>query len=68
MLTTHEGVVAAQSELNKLCVPFAAVSPNTWRRAVKVVIGQIDGSGKVTSIFGRWPSFHDSEVVSLVFD
>jgi Immunity protein 50 len=28
----------------------------------------IDGSDKLTSIFGRWPSFHDSEVVSLAFD
>jgi hypothetical protein len=24
MLATHEGVVAAQSELNEICVPFAA--------------------------------------------
>jgi hypothetical protein len=24
MLATHEGVVAAQSELNELCAPFAA--------------------------------------------
>jgi hypothetical protein len=25
MLATHEGVIAAQAELNVLCVPFAAV-------------------------------------------
>jgi len=25
----------------------------------------IDGSEKLTSIFGRWPSFHDAEVVEL---
>ncbi len=25
MLATHEGVIAAQSELNRLCEPFAAV-------------------------------------------
>jgi hypothetical protein len=28
----------------------------------------IDGSDKLTSIFGRWPSFHDAEVVNLAFD
>jgi hypothetical protein len=35
---------------------------------VNTIISLIDGSDKVTSIFGRWPSFHDSEVVSLAFD
>jgi hypothetical protein len=31
---------------------------------VNAIISFVDGSDKVTSIFGRWPSFHDSEVVS----
>jgi hypothetical protein len=35
---------------------------------VNIGTSVIDGSDKLTSIFGRWPSFHDSEVVSLVFD
>lgn len=33
-----------------------------------ISISLIDGSDKLTSIFGRWPSFHDSEVVSLALD
>ena len=28
----------------------------------------IEGSEKVTAIFGRWPSFHDAEVHSLAFE
>jgi hypothetical protein len=35
---------------------------------VDIGTGLIDGSDKLTSIFGSWPSFHDSEVVSLAFD
>ncbi len=29
---------------------------------------EIENSGAVTRIFGRWPTFHDAEVVSLHFD
>jgi hypothetical protein len=28
---------------------------------------QILGAEKLTSIFGRWPSFHDAEVLELHF-
>ena len=28
----------------------------------------VQGAEKLTELFGRWPSFHDAEVISLVLD